>query len=96
MGSLVKKMAQYGKELEISGINDIVEVRRYMSHIFLRNMSQQVFAVSGSILTVTALSDNTVFRWVVGIVLTSGIAIYLVMPDVRIGTKRSSRDTGAI
>ena len=58
-------------------------------------MSQRVFAVLGSILTVTALSDNTVFRWVVGIALAP-IAIYLVMSDVRIGTKRSSGDMGAL
>lgn len=92
---LIGLPARARKELGISGINDIVEVRRNMSHIFLRNMSQQVFAVLGSILTVTALSDNTVFRWVVGIVLAP-IAIYLVMSDVRISTKKSSGDMGAI
>lgn len=84
---LIGLPARARKELGICEINDIVEVKRNMTHIFLSNMSRQVFAVLGSILTVTALSNNNMFRLIVSIILTP-IAIYLVMSDVRIGIKK--------
>ena len=92
---LIGLPARARKELGICDINDIVEVKRNMTHIFLSNMSRQVFAVLGSILTVTALSENIIFRLIVSIILTP-IAIYLVMSDVRIGIKKGLRDAEEI
>lgn len=88
---LIGLPAKARKELGICGINDVVEVKRNMAHIFLRNMSQQVFAVLGSVLTVTALSDNTVFQIAAGIVLAP-IAVYLVMSEERLCVRKNPKD----
>lgn len=78
--------AKARKELGLCGINDVVSVKRNMRHIFLRNMSQQVFAVLGSVLTVTTLSDNVWFQWIVGILLAP-LTVYLVLSEERLRGK---------
>jgi len=75
------------KELGITGINDIVTVERNRKHIFLRNMSQQVFAVLGSVLTVVNLFEDPVTRWVMGILL-SPLTVWLVLSEERLRGKK--------
>ena len=83
---MIGLLAKARKELGLCGINDVVSVKRNMRHIFLRNMSQQVFAVLGSVLTVTTLSDNVWFQWIVGILLAP-LTVYLVLSEERLRGK---------
>lgn len=75
------------KQLGLTDINDVVSVERNRKHIFLRNMSQQVFAILGSVLTVVTLFDCIALRWITGILLAP-LTVWLVLSEERLRGKK--------